>query len=163
MRAITLSSLLVVFGAAGCLADGADVSDVSNDASDLRAKKLSYRQVDVTAGPAGFSGWSPLGLSDKAEVYGLGFTCDAAAFPDSTGYQLEVYLRLPPATLRQLARDNEGDARLRATLRVKNRYSSRELESSQDFKIALVGQPVEQTVQTIIRFCMRQALALVQP
>ena len=27
----------------------------------------------------------------------LGFTCDAAAFPDSTGYHLEVYLRLPPA------------------------------------------------------------------
>ena len=67
----------------------------------------------------------------------LGFTCDAAAYPDSSGYHLEVYLRVPPATLRQLARDNEGDARLRATLRVKNRYSSRELESSQDFKIAL--------------------------
>src|SRR5215472_12871115 len=63
----------------------------------------------------------------------LGFTCDAASFPDSTGYHLEVYLRLPPATLRQLARDAEGDAQLRATVHVNNRYSQRELESTQDF------------------------------
>jgi hypothetical protein len=73
MRAVTLSSVLVVFGVAGCLADA---SDVSQDGADLRARKLSYRQVDVTAAPADFNGWSPLGLSDKGEVYGLGFTCD---------------------------------------------------------------------------------------
>ena len=73
MRAVTLSSVLVVFGVAGCLADGADVS---GSASDLRGKKLSYRQVDVTAAPAEFNDWSPIGLSDKGEVYGLAFTCD---------------------------------------------------------------------------------------
>jgi GWxTD domain-containing protein len=82
----------------------------------------------------------------------LGFTCDAATYPDSSGYHLEVYLRVPPATLRQLARDNEGDARLRATLRVKNRYSSRELESSQDFKIALEDTALGQGRVMLMRF-----------
>jgi len=82
----------------------------------------------------------------------LGFTCDAAAFPDSTGYQLEVYLRLPPATLRQLARDAEGGAQLRATLRVSSRHSSRELESSQDFKIALEDTSYGQGRVVLMRF-----------
>jgi hypothetical protein len=73
MRAVTLSSVMVVFCVAGCMADGADPSE---NASDLRGRKLSYRQVDVTAAPAEFNGWSPIGLSDKGEVYGLAFTCD---------------------------------------------------------------------------------------
>lgn len=73
MRAVTLSLVLVVFGVAGCLADGADVSE---NTSDLRGRKLSYRQVDVTAAPAGFNDWGPIGLSDKGEVYGLALTCD---------------------------------------------------------------------------------------
>jgi hypothetical protein len=67
----------------------------------------------------------------------LGFTCDAAVFPDTTGYHLEVYLRLPPATLRQLSRDASGVAQVRATLHVSSRFSARELESSQDFNISL--------------------------
>ena len=82
----------------------------------------------------------------------MGFTCDAATFPDSTGYHLEVYLRLPPATLRQLARDAEGDARLRATLRVRSRYSSRELESSQDFRIAFEDTTLGQGKVVLMRF-----------
>ena len=82
----------------------------------------------------------------------LGFTCDAASFPDSTGYHLEVYLRLPPATLRQLARDAEGDAQVRATVHVNNRYSPRELESTQDFKINLADTALGQGRVVLMRF-----------
>ena len=82
----------------------------------------------------------------------LGFTCDAAAFPDSAGYHLEVYLRLPPATLRQLARDAEGDAQVRATLRVSSKYSSRVLESSQDFKISIADTLLGQGRVVLMRF-----------
>ena len=82
----------------------------------------------------------------------LGFTCDAAEFPDSSGYHLEVYLRLPPATLLQLARDAEGDAQVRATLRVSSRYSARELESTQDFKISLADTALGQGRVVLMRF-----------
>ena len=37
-----------------------------------------------------------------------GFTCDVASFPDSSGYHLEVYVRIPPATLEHLARGVDG-------------------------------------------------------
>src|SRR5262249_2306580 len=82
----------------------------------------------------------------------VGFTCDAAAFRDSTGYHLEVYLRLPPATLRQLARDASGDAQVRATLHVSSRLSPRELESSQDFNISLGDTALGQGRVVLMRF-----------
>src|SRR5215472_12633282 len=82
----------------------------------------------------------------------LGFTCDAAEFPDSSGYHLEVYLRLPPATLLQLARDAEGDAQVRATLSVSSRYSAREMESTQDFKISLADTALGQGRVVLMRF-----------
>jgi GWxTD domain-containing protein len=82
----------------------------------------------------------------------LGFTCDAAAFPDSSGYHLEVYLRLPPATLNQLARDAEGEAQVRATLHVTSRFSSRELESTQDFKINLADTALGEGRVVLMRF-----------
>lgn len=67
-----------------------------------------------------------------------GFSVDAAAFPDSTGYQLEVYLRIPPATLRALALDEAGTAMLRAAVSVKPKSSRREpVESVQQFSIGV--------------------------
>ena len=82
----------------------------------------------------------------------LGFTCDAAAFPDSVGYHLEVYLRLPPATLRYLARDSEGGATVRATVRVSSRFSAKELESAQDFSIDLADTALGQGRVVLMRF-----------
>jgi GWxTD domain-containing protein len=82
----------------------------------------------------------------------LGFTCDAAAFPDSTGYHLEVYLRLPPATLDGLTRDASGDAQVRATLRISSRYSPRELESTQDFRLSLADTAMGQGRVVLMRF-----------
>ncbi len=67
---------------------------------------------------------------------GIGFTVDAAAFPDSAGHVLEVYLRVPPATLGKLVADEEGARRLRVTARVTNRFGGRSQERHQDFTIA---------------------------
>ncbi len=66
----------------------------------------------------------------------LGFTVDAAAFPDSSGEVLEVYLRLPPTTLMALAREDSGGARLRVTARLRNRFGARHHEASQEFAVA---------------------------
>jgi len=49
----------------------------------------------------------------------VGFTVDAAAFPDSTGSAVEVYVRIPPATLAGLARDAEGRRTLTLRVRLK--------------------------------------------
>ncbi len=62
-----------------------------------------------------------------------GFTCDVASFPDSSGYHLEVYVRIPPATLEHLARGVDGQSAVRATVKVRSRYSNADLESSQEF------------------------------
>ncbi len=81
----------------------------------------------------------------------MGFTCDAAAFPDSTGYHLEVYLRVPPATLQMLDHDAHGDAQLRADVKVKGRAGA-ELESSQDFSIGLADTLRGQGRVLLLRF-----------
>jgi GWxTD domain-containing protein len=81
----------------------------------------------------------------------MGFTCDAATFPDSTGYHLEVYLRVPPATLRQLDRDEHGDAQLRANVKVKPRVGG-EYESSQDFSLSVADTLLGQGRVLLLRF-----------
>ncbi|MFM8560065.1 MAG: hypothetical protein ACKOC6_10790, partial [bacterium] len=54
----------------------------------------------------------------------VGDTLDAASVPDSTGQRLEVYVRVPPATLHQLARDERGAARLRLTVTLRGRQGN---------------------------------------
>ncbi len=66
----------------------------------------------------------------------VGFTVDAFAVPESTGLVLEVALRVPPATVLQLARDGEGSANLRAEFRVKARRHGHEMQSDQAFTLA---------------------------
>ncbi|HEY6195239.1 MAG TPA: GWxTD domain-containing protein [Candidatus Eisenbacteria bacterium] len=80
-----------------------------------------------------------------------GFTCDVAAFPDTTGYHLEVYLRVPPATLQQLEADQHGDAQLRALVKVKA-HGADELESSQEFSISLADTARGQGRVLLMRF-----------
>lgn len=65
----------------------------------------------------------------------VGFTCDTAVFPDSSGYHLEIYLRVPPATLRQLTRDEQGDTHLQASVKVAGRGAG-ELSTTQDFVLS---------------------------
>lgn len=64
----------------------------------------------------------------------LGFTVDVAAFPDSAAERLEVYLRLPPATLAALERQGE-DSRLRVTVRLRNRFGAKQHEASLEFGV----------------------------
>jgi len=49
-----------------------------------------------------------------------GFTLDAAAFPDSGGFTLDLFVRIPPSTLDQLARDTTGIRRLLISAEVRN-------------------------------------------
>jgi len=80
-----------------------------------------------------------------------GFTCDAATFPDSAGYHLEVYLRVPPATLSQLERDERGDAQMHAVVRVRPQGRP-EIESAQDFGISLADTARGQGRVLLLRF-----------
>ena len=66
----------------------------------------------------------------------VAYTVDAATFPDSTGHVLEIYLRVPPVTLRRLARDTTGIGRIKLTTRVTNRFGGRAQERSQEFTFA---------------------------
>ena len=63
----------------------------------------------------------------------LGFTVDAAAFPDSAGEALEIYLRLPPSTLVALEREEGGGARLKVTARLRNQFGALHHEASLEF------------------------------
>ena len=82
----------------------------------------------------------------------VGFTLDACAFPDSTGLQLEVDLRVPPATILQLARDAEGDAKLHAEVKVRGRFGARTLQSDQDFTISASDTALGQGKVLVMRF-----------
>ncbi len=66
----------------------------------------------------------------------VGFTLDATARPDSAGWVLDVCLRVPPATLSRLARDEAGDARLLAEVRVRGRYGAKAQDGSREFTLA---------------------------
>jgi hypothetical protein len=74
MRAVKLSTVLVVFVLAGCGAEPPEALDETTAA--INPKHLRYEQVDITAGPANLDGWFPRGLSDKGEVIGQGFDCN---------------------------------------------------------------------------------------
>jgi GWxTD domain-containing protein len=66
----------------------------------------------------------------------VGFTVDAAAFPDSAGPTLDVYVRIPPGTLAALARDTLGQARLRLTVRLRSAFGgARGQEQVQEFPV----------------------------
>jgi GWxTD domain-containing protein len=64
-----------------------------------------------------------------------GFSLDAAARPDSSGLVLEVCLRVPPATLALLSRDERGFAQLQADVKVKGRFGARTASVSHQYSI----------------------------
>ncbi len=66
----------------------------------------------------------------------VGVTVDAAAFPDSAGTVLDVYVRVPPGTLANLGRDSLGRGRLRVTANLRGAYGGAQTrESVQEFGI----------------------------
>jgi GWxTD domain-containing protein len=52
----------------------------------------------------------------------VGFTVDAASYPDSAGPTLDVYVRIPPTTLASLVRDSAGVGRFRMTAQLRGAY-----------------------------------------
>jgi len=61
----------------------------------------------------------------------VSFTVDAAAFPDSSGLTLEVYVRIPPVTLQALDRDSLGVGRLMLSTRLRSSFGARQTERQQ--------------------------------
>ena len=74
MRDIAISLVLVGFAATGCVDDGVDEPEPTTEA--IAHRRLEYRPIDITAGPPGLDGWSPVGVADDGAVYGQGFDCD---------------------------------------------------------------------------------------
>jgi len=60
---------------------------------------------------------------------------DAAAFPDSSSDLLEIYCRLPPATIASLTRTDRGDARLKLGVALHNRFGAKHHEATQEFTV----------------------------
>jgi GWxTD domain-containing protein len=72
----------------------------------------------------------------------VGFTVDAVAFPDSAGETLDVYVRIPPATLANLDRDAAGEGRLRLTVQLRGgARGAASLEQASEYSI----QPLDTT------------------
>lgn len=64
-----------------------------------------------------------------------GFTADAAAFPDSAGQRLEVYVRLRPATIGTLAEGRTHASRLRIEVRLRQGRRGPEQRATQDLAL----------------------------
>src|SRR5437867_10384949 len=64
----------------------------------------------------------------------VGFTVDAAAFPDSLGQVLEVYVRVPPVTIAALSRDSTGKSKLRLVARVRGAFGATQQAATQEFE-----------------------------
>ncbi len=99
------------------------------------ARLLLTLGLALAAGPARAGGPDPGPLPWRVAGR-VGFTVDAAAFPDSAGSTLDVYVRIPPATVTALARDDDGLSRIRLTARLRGAYGGgRGREQTQEFAI----------------------------
>lgn len=65
----------------------------------------------------------------------IGFTVDAVASPDSTGQVLDVFVRVPPATLASMAIDSTRISRLRVTARLRGGFGGKPREEVREFAI----------------------------
>ena len=63
----------------------------------------------------------------------IGFTVDAAAFPDSAGSTLEVYLRLAPATLMAMVGERQQGGQFSLALTLRNSFGRVEHKLDQGF------------------------------
>ena len=72
----------------------------------------------------------------------IGFTVDAVASPDSAGQVLDVFVRVPPATLSAMAIDSTRVSRLRVTARLRGGFGGKPREEVREFAISQAGQPI---------------------
>jgi hypothetical protein len=64
------------FAAFGCVLDVAESTREGADAeSSLRSSKIRYEQIDMSLPPSEYDFWGATGLSDDADVFGVGFDC----------------------------------------------------------------------------------------
>jgi GWxTD domain-containing protein len=68
------------------------------------------------------------------------FTVDAASHPDSAGWRLDVFVRIPPEPLGFILQDGENRARVRLTIRLENRFGAKLHDSRQEFDITRAEQ-----------------------
>ncbi len=92
----------------------------------------------------------------------VGFTVDAAAFPDSAGQVLEVYVRVPPGTLASLARDSSGFGELRVSARLRAAGGGRPAEQTQGFRIERADSADGFGKVVALRFTVRPGLQKLQ-
>ena len=85
----------------------------------------------------------------------VGFTVDAAAFPDTAGLALEVYVRVPPQTLAHLVRNETGSGKLRLTMRLTSRYGARPQERTQEIPVSPADTVPGFGKVVIVRFVAR--------
>ena len=67
----------------------------------------------------------------------VAFTVDAVGRPDSAGYRLDTFVRIPPSTIAALETDNQGAGELRVIVDLRSAYGSRHQTAEQS--IALVA------------------------
>jgi len=110
------------------------------------------------AGPSGAAGPDEGPLPWRVGG-GRGFTVDAAAFPDSSGKSLEVYVRVPNGTLVALMRDSHGMARLRVTARLRGVFGGAgKQEQTQEFAIEPVDSSGGYGKVIGLRFAVRPGI-----
>ncbi len=61
----------------------------------------------------------------------VGFTADVAAFPDSGGFALDVYLRLSPTTLRALLKDTGESGRVRINAELRSSFGGKRQQAEE--------------------------------
>lgn len=79
----------------------------------LAAAGTSTARVEESLGPLP---WRSTGK--------VGFTVDAAVFPETVGDSLEVYVRVPPSTLAALELSGGGEKHLRVLVKVRNSFGA---------------------------------------
>lgn len=65
----------------------------------------------------------------------MGFTVDAAAFPDSVGHVVEVYVRVPPATMATLARGPGDRSRVRLSARLRDAFGGSRRSATEEVEL----------------------------
>jgi GWxTD domain-containing protein len=86
----------------------------------------------------------------------VGFTVDAAAFPDSAGgHRLEVYVRVPPATLTALTADSTGSAQLRLIAKLKSGFGGKNATETSELEVVRDGAPEGFGRVVVLAFPMR--------
>jgi hypothetical protein len=85
----------------------------------------------------------------------VGFTVDAATFPDSAGQSLDLYLRIPPATLRTLLAGGEQGGHARITAELKSGYGGRRQQAEQVLEVAAQDTLGEFGEVVLLRFAAK--------